>query len=71
MKTTEKQKTVLTALIAELQSWRDSNDISSPSHGTDIDDLMYTLIDEELDPSLTVELSIILFSLRRIILKIP
>ena len=55
MKPTETQKTVCEALIKQLQFWRDTNDIDSPTHYTDMDALLNDCLSETEIEELTSE----------------
>jgi hypothetical protein len=54
MKPTKTQKTVIDAIIDQLKFWRDTNDINSPTHYSDMDecywsDLEDCLSEEEIE----------------------
>lgn len=46
MKPTEKQKKIINFLIDQLKCWRDSNDIDSPTHNSDMEDCFEELEDD-------------------------
>ena len=56
MKPTETQKTVCEALIEQLQFWKHTNDIDSPTHYTDMDE-HFTLLSDCLSETEIEELT--------------
>ena len=46
MKSTEKQKKVINLLIHQLQCWKDSNDINSPSHNDYMEEFFEEIKDD-------------------------
>lgn len=46
MKPTEKQKKACDAIIQEISWWRDSNDIDSPTHYSDMEDCLRADLDD-------------------------
>lgn len=51
MKSTDTQKAVCNALIDQLEFWRDTNDIDSPTHTCDIDECYSRNLEECLSES--------------------
>ena len=51
MKPTERQKAICDAIIREVQWWRDSNDINSPTHYSDLEDCLRADLDDEIGES--------------------
>lgn len=43
MKPTEKQKKIINFLIDQLKCWRDTNDINSPTHNSDMEECFENL----------------------------
>ena len=66
MKPTETQKTVCDAVIDQLQFWRNSNDIESPTHYCDMDE-QYALLKDNLSEAEIAELASITRKLFRFI----
>ena len=48
MKPTELQKKVCEHIITEAKYWRDTNDISSPTHYADLQDCLFVEFDDVL-----------------------
>ena len=46
MKPTKTQKTAIGAVIDQLQFWRDTNDINSPTHYSDMDECYQSALDD-------------------------
>lgn len=42
MKTTDKQKLLCDIIISQANAWKNSNDINSPTHMSDIDEEFYS-----------------------------
>lgn len=69
MKPTELQREIINICISELQHWRNSNDITSPTHNSDgLDELMKLYYDDKLDDC--DEINTALQNLRYTILKV-
>ena len=45
MRPSERQKAICDAIIREVQWWRDSNDINSPTHYSDLEDCLRADLD--------------------------
>ena len=68
MKPTEKQKKIMDIIIQNLQFWKSTNDINSPSHNSSIEDdvndaLIYGVIDEDEAEMLTDTISSIRYNI--------
>ena len=71
MKTTELQKKIIDICITELQCWKDSNDIKSPTHSSDGEtSLLELYYDDELYSDDCEAINTALQNLRQMILKI-
>ena len=46
MKPTEIQIKAIDSIISIIETWKDTNDISSPTHYTDIEEFLYADLDE-------------------------
>lgn len=70
MKPTERQQKVLDAIISQIRYWRDTNDIISPTHDSDIEDCIWAelegvITDREIH-SLVKEIDKLLQFLRKV-----
>lgn len=71
MKTTELQNKIIDICITELQCWRDSNDINSPTHRTDAEVALYELdYNDELNSIYCDEINDMLQELRYTIIRL-
>ncbi len=46
MKPTDKQIAIIDSIISTIQTWRNTNDISSPTHYNDIEEFLFADLDE-------------------------
>ena len=46
MKPTDKQIAIIDSIISTIQTWKNTNDISSPTHYNDIEEFLYADLDE-------------------------
>ena len=58
MKPTEKQIKVIDTILSIIETWKNSNDITSPTHTVDIHDFLYADLESEdlIYPAITDEL---------------
>lgn len=64
MKPTEKQIKVIDTILSIIKTWKNTNDISSPTHSLDMHDFLYELECEDvISSSITDELEITLTNL--------
>ena len=58
MKPTEKQIKVIDTILSIIKTWKNTNDISSPTHSLDMHDFLYADLECEdiIRPSITDEL---------------
>lgn len=69
MKTTEKQKTIIEAIISIMKTWINTNDIDSPTHLNDIEDFLYAdlvdIVDDDEIYSIGEDLSNLYWDVKR------
>ena len=65
MKPTEKQIKVIDTILSIIKTWKNTNDIDSPTHTVDIHDFLYADLESEyiIHPTITDELEITLANL--------
>lgn len=65
MKATEKQIKVIDTILSIIKTWKNSNDIDSPTHTVDIHDFLYADLESEdiIHSVITDELGSLLTSL--------
>ena len=65
MKPTEKQIKVIDSILSIIKTWKNSNDIDSPTHTVDIHEFLYADLESEdiIRPSITDDLEITLADL--------
>ena len=70
MKPTELQKKVCEHIITEVKYWMNSNDITSPTHYSDLNDCLFIELEDDLTEYQITELEINLRSLLNLIKNI-
>lgn len=70
MKPTELQKKVCEHIITEARYWMNSNDITSPTHYSDLHDCLFAELEDDLTDEQFTELEINLRSLLNLIKNI-
>ena len=49
MKTTEKQNKIIDSVLSIIRTWQNTNDITSPTHYTDIREFLYADLMDDID----------------------
>ena len=50
MKTTEKQNKIIDTVLSIIRTWQNTNDITSPTHYTDIREFLDADLEDDIDP---------------------